>query len=186
MQREESRRGGASPRKVRTLDCPTMSAPPPEFGSLITFPLPLLVVAAYVCLSSAQRRKAKVGAAIAEARPWRTAKLALVGLYLATLAVLLLLRDLPALPLVLVLGLSAAIVLWTPGFHDAVCGEEGVQRGWHARRFEELEEWRLIGDHLRFRLFGEWTSVPLPANDQPRIREKLLAIAPTRESRFND
>lgn len=163
-----------------------MQSATPDFSKLLTLPLPLLAVGFFVCVSNVARRRAKVGAPIAVARPWRAAKLALLGGYVVLLAALLFQRDLSPLPVVIVVGLSAALVALTPGFHDAICGEEGVQRGWHARRFEELEEWRLIGDHLRFRLFGEWTSVPLPAALHPRIREKLLALAAERESRFND
>ena len=51
-----------------------------------------------------------------------------------------------------------------------------------ARSFAELEEWRLTGDHLRFRLFGIWTSAPLPRPDQAAIRTALEREAAERES----
>lgn len=73
-----------------------------------------------------------------------------------------------------------------PGFQDALLGEEGVQRGWYSRRFDELEEWRLAGDHLRFRLFGEWTAVPCPPAEQSRLRQRLERVNGGRESPFRD
>jgi hypothetical protein len=59
-----------------------------------------------------------------------------------------------------------------------------VQRGWHARRLEELEEWRLTGEHLRFRLFGEWTAVPLAPEHHAAMRARLVACCAERESPF--
>jgi hypothetical protein len=90
------------------------------------------------------------------------------------------------IPVILCLG-SALLLVWTtPSASTAILGTGGVQRGFHARRFESLEEWRLTGDHLRFRLFGEWTSVPCPPAHQAELRAKLLALAPDRESPFQD
>ena len=83
------------------------------------------------------------------------------------------------LPVLGLIGLGA-------GFQDAVLGDCGVQRGWLSRRFEELEEWRLAGDHLRFRLQGEWTSVPCPPERQAGLRAELLRLNPQRESPFRD
>lgn len=82
--------------------------------------------------------------------------------------------------------LALPIVLLSPGSEDALLGEQGVQRGFYTRHFHELEEWRLTGDHLRYRLFGEWTSAPCPAQDQPRLRELLTRLAPERETPFQD
>lgn len=84
------------------------------------------------------------------------------------------------------LALSVPIVLLSPGPEDALLGEAGVQRGWYSRHYHELEEWRLTGDHLRYRLFGEWTSAPCPAPDQPPLRTRLLQAIPERESPFHD
>ena len=128
-----------------------------------------------------------IGAPIASEKPGlRNRRLLLIGAQGAVLALVALRGELP-LPLVTAcLTLAAAITWLAPGFKDAACGETGVQRGWYARRFENLEEWRMTGEHLRFRLFGQWTSVPVPPNEQPRIREKLLHLNPTRESRFKD
>ncbi|MCY2959738.1 MAG: hypothetical protein NTY35_06195 [Planctomycetota bacterium] len=89
-------------------------------------------------------------------------------------------------PVILCLGSALLLVYTTPSSKTAVLGEGGVQRGWHARRFESLEEWRLTGDHLRFRLFGEWTSVPCPPDRQADLRAKLVQLVPDRESPFQD
>jgi hypothetical protein len=83
-------------------------------------------------------------------------------------------------------GSALLLAFVSPSTSTAVLGEFGVQRGWHARRFESLEEWRLTGDHLRFRLFGEWTAVPCPPERQVALRAKLLALVPERESPFQD
>jgi len=84
------------------------------------------------------------------------------------------------------LALSLPLVLLSPGPEDSILGEHGVQRGFYSRQFGELEEWRLTGDHLRYRLFGEWTSAPCPAQDQPRLREWLTRTIPERETPFQD
>ena len=89
-------------------------------------------------------------------------------------------------PAVLAVGLLAvALNGLRPSFDDRVCGTEGVRVGWSVRGFAQLEEWRLTGDHLRFRLRGQWTAVPLSVAEQEPIRERLLAVAPERESAFN-
>lgn len=83
--------------------------------------------------------------------------------------------------------LGAILLTWlSPGADDRACGEDGVYRGWYGRRYSELEEWRLTGDHLRFRLRGEWTSVEVPALKRAHIRMILQEAIPDRESRFRD
>jgi hypothetical protein len=92
--------------------------------------------------------------------------------------------ELPAVTCAALVVLGIAVAILSPGSGDAVCGEEGVQRGWHARRLGELEEWRLAGSHLRFRLFGEWTAVPLAPEHHAAMRARLVAACPERESPF--
>lgn len=89
-------------------------------------------------------------------------------------------------PVALCCGSALLLVFITPSSKTAILGVGGVQRGWHARRFESLEEWRLTGDHLRFRLFGEWTSVPCPQERQSDLRALLTELVPDRESPFQD
>ncbi len=80
------------------------------------------------------------------------------------------------------LALSSALLALGPGFQDSVFGERGVQRGWYARRLGDLEAWRLIGEHLRWKLFGEWVATDVPASEHAALRVKLEALAPGRES----
>ncbi|QDU66894.1 hypothetical protein [Engelhardtia mirabilis] len=79
---------------------------------------------------------------------------------------------------------AVVLVIVRPSFDDRVCGSLGLRAGWHVLAHDELEEWRLIGEHLRFRLFGEWVAVPLPVEHQVAVRERLVALVPERESAF--
>jgi hypothetical protein len=82
------------------------------------------------------------------------------------------------------LALAAGLLLLSPGPHRQRLGERGVQRGWDARSFDELEEWRVSGDHLRFKVDGEWTAASAPAALHAELREKLRRLRPDHESRF--
>jgi hypothetical protein len=92
--------------------------------------------------------------------------------------------EVPLEPALAVLALGVALVALAPGEQDSLLGSQGVQVGWHARRFADLEEWRLTGDHLRLRLFGEWVAVHAPAALHAELRAQLVAANPGRESRF--
>lgn len=115
---------------------------------------------------------------------WRYAFLAGIAL----LGLMCLLTDVPLpeakLPAAAVLAFAAALLAVQPSFADSRCGESGVQVGWHARRFDELVEWRLTGDHLRWRLGSNWIACNLPVNEHARLRERLERLAPGRESPF--
>jgi hypothetical protein len=90
----------------------------------------------------------------------------------------------PLAPACAVLALGVVLVALAPGEQDSTLGSAGVQHGWHARRFAELEEWRLTGDHLRWRLFGEWVATEAPAALHGELRALLVAANPGGESRF--
>ena len=80
---------------------------------------------------------------------------------------------------------GAALLTWlAPGTNDRACGESGVFRGWNGYRFEQLESWRLTGEHLRFRVLGEWRAVEVPADRRARLRAILEREIPERESDF--
>ena len=84
---------------------------------------------------------------------------------------------------VLAIGLlSVWLIASSPGFQDSIWGESGVQRGWYARRYTELEQWRLVGEHLRWQLFGVWVSTDVPSSEHAALRRQLEAQAPGRES----
>ncbi len=80
------------------------------------------------------------------------------------------------------LALSIALIAGCPGFQDSVWGDGGVQRGWYARRLENLEAWRLIGEHLRWKLFGEWVATDVPVSEHAALRLELEKRAPGREA----
>jgi hypothetical protein len=85
------------------------------------------------------------------------------------------------------LGLLAGALLFTwlrPAAGDRVCGTTGVRHGWDLRTFAQLEEWRLLNEHLRFRLYGEWSAAPLPTSRHGEFRGVLVAVAAERESGF--
>lgn len=82
------------------------------------------------------------------------------------------------------LALALANAWVAPSLSTRVLGEAGVQSGWCALRLERLEEWRLTGEHLRYRLGEEWLAVACPLTLQARVRAGLERAAPGRESRF--
>lgn len=132
------------------------------------------------------RNRAAVGPVEVFVRRRGAIRVVLLVAYVAAAAgVLLGASELPRVPLALDLALGFALLALSPGFQDSKFGAHGVQRGWHARRFAELEEWRLTGDHLRWKLFGQWVASDLPADRHAGARAKLVAVAADRESRFS-
>jgi len=157
----------------------------PFLAGLLWSTLTLLLAASGAVLVWDARSRARVGRVLSAERPRRRARLLfLAGLAAAAVLVLLGREQVALAPTLGVLALSAVLLALSPGFLDSACGEDGVRRGWHARRYEDLEEWRLIGDHLRWKLRGEWLASRLPAERQAELREKLAKLCPDRESRF--
>lgn len=110
-----------------------------------------------------------------------------LALTLATVVASIALLELDSaarLPAALVLVGGLAITWVRPGFDDHVFGSEGVRRGWFARRFADVEEWRLTGEHLRWRLYGVWLATEVPAEHHAELRAQLEELVPDRESRF--
>jgi hypothetical protein len=152
---------------------------------LVWLPVYVLLPSLLAVLASDKTARAKIGAKIAEERNGRWARrILLCGPQLLVLAVVVLRDDLgqdsPAE--CLFLGILLAWLL--PGTRDTVLGDTGVQRGWIARRFEELEGWYMTGSHLCFRIHDEWAEAPCPPTQQARIREILSAANPGAETRF--
>lgn len=129
--------------------------------------------------------RARVGATLAVERAGRFTRWTLLALIVA-LALALIAGDteLPRAPAWIALALSAGIALLQPAAGDSIYGERGVRRGWLARSFGELEEWRLTGEHLRWRLGDEWLACRVPAQMQAALRAKLAATRPEREATF--
>lgn len=90
----------------------------------------------------------------------------------------------PLSPALQVLAPAVMLTLLTPGLRDTALGEHGVRSSWYVRRFEELEEWRLTGEHLRWKLHGDWQAVAVPAERLDALRTTLETVAGDRESRF--
>jgi len=80
---------------------------------------------------------------------------------------------------------GALMLAWlSPGFRDRACGETGVIYGWYGRAYEDLEEWRLTGEHLRFKMNGEWAAVEVERDVRTKLRQVLEAKAPETESSY--
>lgn len=76
-----------------------------------------------------------------------------------------------------------AIVAWlAPGLEDMVLGTDGARRGWQARRWEQLEGWRLEGNHLRFLVHGELVAVEVPDAEMAALEAKLAEHCPESRS----
>lgn len=114
----------------------------------------------------------------------RALRLALVSAALVALAVTWTEQGEGALACSALVGVLALLAWITPSSFSQRVGQHGVRRGFDVRRFEELEEWRLSGEHLRWKLDGEWTACRLPTEQHAALREKLVALVPSRESRF--
>ena len=128
------------------------------------------------------RNSRTVGPILVAERPRKLRKL-LRGGILALAALVLVSGVVPLWPALSVLAFSAFLSFLYPGGGDSVVGARGVQVGWYARRFDEIEEWRLIGQHLRWRLRGEWVACSAPAELHARLRSLL---DPGRESAIGD
>jgi hypothetical protein len=143
--------------------------------STLVFGVPVLfelVVGLLVVGAIRARNLRTLGRVLAEERPGRSLRrVGSSALLLGVFVLLLLVRpDARVIEFAGLLLAPALGLVWLgSGFQDAVLGEAGVQRGWQALRFDELEEWRFSGERLTFRLQGEWTDVPCPAALQLRL-----------------
>ena len=82
-----------------------------------------------------------------------------------------------------VLSLTAVALAQPQG--GGACGTAGVRCGSWAHAYRDLDEWRLTGDHLRFRAGEVWRAVALPAQMHEEVRGHLETIARGHESRFS-
>ncbi|MEM7515482.1 MAG: hypothetical protein AAF368_00970 [Planctomycetota bacterium] len=82
------------------------------------------------------------------------------------------------------LGFGVGISLIAPAPEDSTYGERGVRRGWQARRFDQLEGWRLTGEHLRFLVHGRLVAVEVPRAEHDALRARLLELCPEGMSSF--
>ena len=152
---------------------------------LLVLPTMLGLVSFALTIRSRQRGALVVGRVIESSRTgvlWRNLSTALLVIIAGCALVWSEANLVPFLPM---MAVGLLINVLRPREFDRVTGTEGVRAGWNARRYEELEEWRITGDHLRFKLFDQWTAVPLSVDAQAPIHARLLECAPERESSFN-
>jgi hypothetical protein len=141
-----------------------------------------VLLAAVATAAWTRRLAATVGRARHRERPRRALRVPLV-LGVAALGLAVSLGGPSASQLVLLAG-AGLLALVAPGSGDSDCGERGVRAGWFARRYEDLDEWRLTGEHLRWKLFGTWVSSRVPTSEHADLRTRLERACPERESRF--
>lgn len=145
----------------------------------------LVVLVALLAVDVARLRSRRgVGRVLVRQRALGPLRSGLLG---ALVALVLLAFGLdPDLGLRALLPLTGAALLLVrqPWPDDELVGEGGVARGWTGRRYEDLEEWRLTGDHLRFRAGGEWLAVQVPKELRADLRARLEQAVPERESPF--
>ncbi len=149
--------------------------------------LGLCLAALSLVLVARGRLAGRVGPVVASERAsrlWLRSALTFTALPVA--AVIVHWEDLPAALALASLAVSVALFVASPLAQDADVGERGVRRGWSAREFAQLEEWRLTGEHLRWRLRSEWFACRVPVELQASVRTRLQAVCPDRESPFRD
>ena len=145
-----------------------------DLGTLV-FGVPVLfeLIVGLLVVGAIRARNARtLGRVLAEERPGRDLRrFGASALLLAVFALVLLVRaDARVVQFAGLLLAPALGLVWLGcGFQDALLGESGVQRGWSARRLDELGERRFEGERLCFRLEGEWTDVPCPRALQERL-----------------
>ncbi len=169
-------------------EIPSASASDSELAPAVWLGLLLSTAALLRTLWLLRTASARLGPTLHAEEPRslpRALRLALVAGAIAALAATWREQGDALAPGVALVGVLAALAILTPSSDSQRVGEHGVRRGFDVRRFEELEEWRLTGEHLRWRLDGEWTACRLPVEQHAAMRAKLVALNPTRESRFN-
>ena len=114
-------------------------------------------------------------------------RLRIASLVAITAALAVALVSASELPLALslpTLALTAALSLVRPSAGDVVVGRFGVRRGWGVHGLNELQEWRLTGEHFRFRVHDRWFAVPLPPSKHGPFESELELRAPDRRSPY--
>jgi len=130
------------------------------------------------CARRAADAQDRIGTPVHVVAPSRGKRL-FADVLLIAVTIAALLGPVPGWPALLVLVQALLLARLLPATEDSVLGERGVRSGWESRAFGELEEWLLVGEHLRWRLRGEWYACAAPAALHPGLRGKL---DPARES----
>ena len=159
---------------------------PSDFGPALWFAFALVTLVFLLSLVALRRRSLAVGPVIArQARASLGLRVSLTIACVLGVGVALHWDELGVGPLVLAtLLLATGTLASSPSERDACVGETGVAGGWSSRSFRELEEWRLTGEHLRWRVGPRWLACCVPVERQAALRERLAAACGDRESPF--
>ncbi|MFT4542471.1 MAG: hypothetical protein ACI841_000071 [Planctomycetota bacterium] len=158
----------------------------PQVLFLVLLAQTVILIGLTIVVRMRVRRDPKVGKPIRVRLDSAGFKPVLFALEVGLLIVVLTSEDFPTLQAMMTLFGAMLLTGFAPGSEDSAYGERGVFRGWYGRTYEELEEWRLTGEHLRYRLFGEWTSVEVPRPKVAQLRQILQRVAPETESSFQE
>lgn len=107
------------------------------------------------------------------------------GLAILTVTVAATLALPPAAGWVLAAGSIALLLTWLAlEPRDELVGADGARQGWNASSYGDVESWRLIGEHLRWKRDGQWFAASLPVDLHGEVRKILEARAPGREDAY--
>jgi hypothetical protein len=82
------------------------------------------------------------------------------------------------------LALTTLLIWLLPVAAAGQIGRFGVQKGWAVHGHNELQEWRLTGEHFRFRVDDRWFALALPASRHALLEAELELHAPERRSSY--
>ena len=137
-----------------------------------------------VAIVTRSSRARSVGAVLFERREPRALCPVLLAILCGLAIVALRMPEFPTAEAVMTLLLGAILVVVIPDPTDRACGDKGVVSGWTTVEYTAVAEWRLTGQHLRFRVAEEWTAVEVPRESRQKLRTTLENLIPERESRF--
>ncbi len=157
------------------------------FGALLVLVSVPLVCAVLAVVGLRRGHARTVGEPLARQRASRTWLRVAWTVHAAALAAIVVnWESLPSIAALTLLALGSLLLALSPLAHDADIGERGVRHGWMARALADLEEWRLTGEHLRWKLGGEWVACRIAPEHHTALRERLRQACAERESPFKD
>lgn len=161
-------------------------------GSLYVLTLGLVLGGLFAGLSHQRHARSVVGSLLVVHGSRGARRLALfVHLGLALLGCQRLAEFAPQFgrgPFVLGAAISVAgalALVFLPNAREGWVGARGVRLGWLVRPWSGVESWRLVGEHLRFRVGERWRAIPVPADDRDEVRRVLEATIPDAESELS-
>jgi len=82
------------------------------------------------------------------------------------------------------LALTVLLIWLAPAAATGQIGRSGVQKAWGVHGYNELQAWRLAGEHFRFRVDDRWFALALPASEHAFLEAELELHAPDRRSPY--